>query len=222
MIVYSSIYGGYDRPKPPRPHPEVSEWRLYTDDPEIVAPGWNVVVEPRNELAHPRMQAKYRKCHPPKLGPAATSLYLDGSIRLRDPSLLDAAIEALTASDWAMYWHPERTNIVDELEASKHLRKYDGQRLDPQVTFYIDNYGRSMLLEYAGLWAAGILARRHTEKVLAASAGWWTECRTWTYQDQLSLPVVIAQSGIKPKPLTLGGGIYGNPHFAIEPHASDL
>src|ERR1035438_3406880 len=98
MLVYTSIYGGYDSPKPPRPHSCVSEWRLYTDDESVNAPGWRIVVEARDDI-HSRMRAKWRKCVPPS--DIDTSLYLDGSIRLRSPHLIDAAIEALTRGDWA-------------------------------------------------------------------------------------------------------------------------
>ena len=227
MIVYTAIYGGYDTPKPPRPHPAVTAWMLFTDDQEIYAPGWTVIFE-RRKAEHPRMAAKWLKCHPPEwpvppfpprqMDPL--SLYLDASIRLRDPSLIDAALAALLKSEWAMYPHPERTTIEEEVEASRGMAKYRGlgEKMDRQVAWYRQN-GRPSA---PGLWAGGIIARRSTEVVRSAGARWYADCERWTYQDQVSLPVVLEEHGISVEALTLGGSLWQNPHFAIEPHRSDL
>lgn len=215
MIVYSAIFGSHDLPKPPRPHPNVSEWLLFTDDPAVYAPGWRVVVEPVVSETTPRMQAKWRKCHPPRQ--ADESLYLDGSIRLRDPGLLDAAIEALTSADWAMFRHPERSDVYAEALASAPMPKYDGAPLKAQI----EAYEAASSIEHLSrlpLWAAGILARRHTPKVLEASHAWYVECAQWTAQDQISLPVVLDRFGIVPAALEAGGDLWNNRHFSVEPH----
>jgi alkaline ceramidase TOD1/glycosyltransferase MUCI70-like protein len=204
MLVYSAIYGGYDIPKPPRSHPDVSEWRLYTDDPAIDAPGWSVVVEPRTGSA--RMSAKFRKCYPPE--GVDRSLYLDGTIQLHDQALLDTATQALEMGDWAMYPHPERDNIRDEAEFSVPWYKYANQPLREQVEHYLKER------PVAGLWAGGIIARRHTPTVLAASAAWYGECLRWSDQDQLSLPFILAKYDIKVSPITGGW----REHFSIIEH----
>ena len=218
MLVYSTIYGGYDVPKPPRPHPDVSEWRLYTDDPNIYAPGWHVVFELWPEHSHPRMKAKARKCQPPLDEPH--TLYLDASIRLRDPELLETARFLLkSAVAWAMYPHPERTTAAEEVEASVGMRKYAGleARMRMQVASY--HWGEERKLK---LWAGGILVRNSSRMaVRTAGRDWLEECERWTYQDQLSLPGVLARHGIEPTPITLGS-LWNNPHFTVEPHRSDL
>lgn len=212
MIVYSSIYGGYTTPKPPRPHPHVSGWYLFTDNLKVYAPGWTVIAEPRETFGHRRLQAKYRKCHPPFFhGKEEETLYLDGSIRLFDPLLIDAALEALEESDWALYRHPERANIFEEAEESKRMLKYKGLPIDAQVESYSKEVDLSLKL-----WAGGIIARRLSHNVCNAGAAWFEECRKWTYQDQLSLPVVLHRFGIEPAELTLGGSIWNNPHFSVE------
>lgn len=216
MLVYTSLYGGHDTPKPPRPHPAVVEWRLYTDDARIYAPGWNVVVEPRSD-GHPRMRAKFRKCHPPR--DAARTLYLDASIRLRDGKLVDHALEFLSAgAEWACYPHPERTTIAEEIEASLGMPKYRG--LEPLLREQLKAYG-NLSTAWGGLWAAGILARQDTERVRRAGADWYAQCLRWTYQDQVSLPIVLGRHRIHPAPMTLGGSLWQNPHFTVEPHRSD-
>lgn len=219
MIVYTSLYGGYDTPKPPRPHPGVSEWRLYTDDASIYAPGWRVVTEPRPEFEHPRMKAKWRKCHPPT--DTHQTLYLDASIRLRDPELLEHAVDLLARGAWwAMYLHPERSNIDDEVQASIRMPKY--ARLGPKMIAQAASYARERSRQPGsgpmGLWAAGIIARNAAAHaaVLQAGADWFHECELWTYQDQISLPVVLWRHEVLPTPMTLGGGLWRNPHFSIK------
>jgi hypothetical protein len=216
VIVYTAIYGDYDNPKPPRPHPGVSEWRLYTDKLGLYAPGWRVIVEPRSLGLHPRMRAKWRKCYPP--GDAGVSLYLDGSIRLWDQALVGHVYEALEHADWCCYPHPERTTVEQEVEASLPMAKYQGlaEKMKAQAAFY-----SAQSRVAPGLWAAGILGRRREPAVLAAGAAWYAECERWTYQDQISLPYVLATHGLVPRPLTLGGGLWNNQHFVVEPHQSD-
>jgi len=216
VIVYSAIFGGFDSPKPPRPHPAVAEWVLFTDDPNVYAPGWRVVVsDPPGATA--RMRAKWYKCHPPR---HALSLYLDGSIRLRDPGLLDAAIGALTKADWAMFRHPERSDITAEALASAPMPKYAGAPLREQVRAYEALYTAEALRKLS-LWAAGILARRGTPDVVAASHAWWQECVRWTEQDQISLPVVLDRFDIVPAAIEAGGGLWNNAHFRVEVHHAE-
>lgn len=219
MIVFSAIFGGHDHPKPPRPHPRVSEWVLFTDDPGAYAPGWRVVVsDPPG--ATPRMRGKWHKCHPPE-SPDDLSLFLDGSIRLRDPDLIEAALGALEAADWAMFRHPDRSDVRSEVLASEGMAKYAGARLREQLAAYEAELSPGDL---AGLhlWAAGVLARRHTPAVLAAGRAWYDECARWTAQDQVSLPVVLDRYQITPAALGAGGSLWGNRHFTVEPHESAL
>ena len=204
MIVYSSIYGDYDVPKQTVSYPGISEWRLYTDNSDINAPGWNVVIEPRDGSA--RMAAKFRKCHPP--ADTDQTLYLDGTVLVRNRALLDAATYALKTTDWAMYPHPERCNIRDEAEFSIPWYKYANQPLRQQVEHYLKEQ------RVDGLWAGGIIARRHTTRVLAASSTWFKECLRWSTQDQLSLPYVLAKHKIKVTPLTGGW----REHFTLIDH----
>ena len=42
-----------------------------------------------------------------------------------------------------------------------------------------------------GLFASGAITRRHNEKTKLMGELWWHENRTKTFQDQLSLPVVV-------------------------------
>ena len=211
IVVYCTIYGSYDIPKHTVECRGVKEWRLYTDNPAIVAPGWNVVVEspPVPDGTHPRMLAKWRKCVPPE--DFEDSLYIDGSVVLHTSELVDSVVSI--DSEWCMYPHPARDCILDEAHASTH-NKYAGLPVLDQAHSYIQN-GHGT---HSGLWACGIIGRKHTGRVVDAGKEWYSECCKWTYQDQISLPVVLKKYGVLPSRLTVGGGLWGNACFSLHAH----
>jgi Protein of unknown function (DUF616) len=219
VIVYTSIYGEYDEPRPAFSHPAVTDWILYTDSVATFnlakQAGWRAVFESRHEFDEPRMQAKWRKCHPPT--EAATSLYVDGSIRLHSSALVDTATAALQNHDWAMYCHTECDTLVDQIALCVAKPKYAGliPTMREQLAHYVEE-GVCSPKQLNFPWAGGIIARNHTRSVLDAGRAWWDECVRWTYQDQIALPVILARHQINTGVLTGGGPLYANAHFACE------
>lgn len=211
MIVYSSIYGGYD---PLRPHPDhsgVEAWLCFTDDPGLTCPGWETVVEPAR-YEHPRLSAKWRKTHPPD---ADRSIWIDGSVGLVAASYVDVLDRLLDGADMAFFPHPWRDNIRDEVGASAGMRKYAGLDMDGQVALYEKRKGAQR-----GLWASTTFARNHTPAVLQMGAAWMAHCELLTYQDQLSLPVLLDDYGITVAPIPYN--LVANPWFGWHGHGSDL
>jgi Protein of unknown function (DUF616) len=211
MIVYTAIYGDYDRPKPTFKHPLIDEWRLYTDNENLNAPGWNIVKHvaiPGLNLSS-RMQAKWQKCHLPMDN--EKSLYIDGSITVNPKSgFIDIVDDQLEEFDFALYHNPERSTILEEAIFSEKLPKYSGMPLVKQATAYIENVPS---LKEATLWAGGILARKRTVNIKLAGWFWFDECTKWSTQDQISLPYMLYKYEIRPVDL---GNLYKNPYFTID------
>lgn len=208
VVAYTSIYGGYDPLRPHPIHPGVDRWVCYTDDPGLVCDGWETVVEPAR-YAHPRMSAKWRKCHPPD---ADWSIWLDGSVLLTSIDYVDILAKLLaTGADLAMFPHPDRGNIRDEAAASLACApaKYTGLDMHGQV----DQYEARKPTGGLGLWATTTFARRHATAVLQMGAAWLAHCDLATYQDQLSLPVLLDDYGLTVAPI-VGGTLTANPWFA--------
>ena len=116
----------------------------------------------------------------------------------------------------SMFPHPDRACIYDEVLASRGMAKYAGLPLAEQVA----SYRAEGFPAQAGLIAAGLIARRSGQPALARiEAAWWAENLRWTYQDQLSLPVVLWRlgAGYDPVPLNL----WNNPWFDRADHLSD-
>lgn len=212
MLVTTAIYGAYDELLPHPDHPAIERWVCYTDSPTTTAHNWDLVIEPPR-FAHPRLSAKWRKCHPPT---ADCSMWIDASFEFHNADLIDEALHKLTHADLVLFSHPSRSSIVKEADVSASLAKYQGLPVQEQARHYIDRWG----FPDDRLFAAGVFARRHTHEVLQAGAAWFSECEQWTYQDQISLPPILDRYGIEPAvfPYTL----WDNPWFRVRPHRSGL
>jgi len=197
--IYSALYGAYEEPKP---LPAGTRGLLFTER-RYLARGWSCklvdhhIVTRRGDpaLTAPMLAHKYWKCHPGEAVPDAdVSVWLDSSISL-DDGFIDRAVEALGEDDWLLVRHPWRTCIYEEAAYSGTLPRYQSlsANLEMQSAWYKD-LGHPV---DGGLPATGILVRRHTPKVLAASAHWWQECLNWSHQDQVSLPVLLDMLKIK-------------------------
>lgn len=194
--LYSAIYGASDWVKPMRDIgvPCV----MYTDNPNLVAPGWEVRVVPHNvatlngepRITNPMLNHKYWKCHPEVAMPGYdVSLWLDGSMELLIDDYVDHCLSALGSDDWACVPHPERRCIYTEADLSASLTwRYDAQSIKDQASYYRSVVGHPV--NY-GLVASGANARRHTPEVIELGQHWWYENITRSHQDQISLPVLF-------------------------------
>jgi hypothetical protein len=201
LIVYTAIYGGYDPLLPHAPHPSVDRWVCYTDDPDLHCGGWETVVVP--STLHPRLAAKWWKCHPP----AYESLWIDGSFTMVDSGIVDV----VAGHDLSLFRHPDRDNILDEAEVSAGMQKY----ADWPIIAQVQRYGSNV----QGLWASGVIGRRNSPRICSLGGAWFAHCELLTYQDQLSLPVLLAEYEITPTEIP--HTVWTNPWLVWRGHGSD-
>jgi hypothetical protein len=212
MIAYTAIYGGYDQLNP---HPDtdvIDEWICYTDDPDLRCDGWDVIVKPV-DVSHPRMQAKWWKCHPPA---ADRSIWIDGCINVTNPCYFTVVADLLEVGDLVLFPHPQRTSIIAEAAVSEQMLKYADLPVSRQAHHYISDWGWTD----HELWASTTLGRNHTPNVLQLGAAWFAECEHWTYQDQISLPPLVHRYDVDAIPLP--HSLWANPWFHLTGHASAL
>lgn len=189
ITLYTAVYGGYDIIKSTN-EVQGANRILYTDNPMIVAPGWEVRVMPLDELDTPMLRAKWWKCRPDLAVGGEISIWIDGSMIPREGFVHRCEV-ALGVADVAFTPHPWRDCIYTEQLASTGLPKYQGADLVAQVEYY-RSIGHP---EHWGLFASGAMIRRHTPAVLEMGRHWWHENLTRSWQDQLSLPVVLRLAG---------------------------
>lgn len=177
------------------------EFRCYTDR-KLESKTWRILKTSPEASPSPRMAAKRWKMFP-EATVGDISVWIDASIRVTDVHEMVKVIKAaLRGRDLALFKHPERTNIYDEAAASIVLPKYVGLPLIQQV----ESYRRHGLPDDAGLWAGGVIARRHSAKRVSFEQDWWAENVEWSYQDQLSLPYVLWKNNIHPG--VIPGSVY--------------
>jgi hypothetical protein len=195
VAVVTALYGAYDTLKPVLPQTDLKvDWVLVTDDPTLRggALGWRTVYLPRPGV-HPNRAAKVPKLFPWEFTSATQSVWLDASFRVISPDFVTGALAL--ADPIAQFVHPERDCVYAEAEASAKLAKYAGQDFDAQTAEYRER-GHP---EHWGLWAGGVIARKHGDVNIFNCSEQWNELITHgTFQDQVSQPVALRCNGLRP------------------------
>lgn len=197
--LITGVYDSYDTLKPVCPQEGVDvEWIVVTDGaplPEVESTeGWTLICDPRPGV-HPNRAAKRPKMLPWKYTDADCSVWVDASYRVTSPYFVRDVLAL--ADPIAQFLHPWRDDLFAEAEESVRLAKYAGEPCAEQVARY-----RALgMPERFGLWATGVIARRHTDKVRAFGEVWLGECETWSFQDQLSHPYACWVHGLYPTAL---------------------
>lgn len=171
------------------------DWVYVTDNEAIgrgdVDPqGWRIVFEPRPGM-HPNRAAKFPKCLPAEYTDAPCSVWVDASFQVVSDQFVTEALA--WADPIAQFRHPERSCIYAEAQASAYA-KYHGEPITEQVGHYLEA-GHP---QNWGLWATGVIARHHTPEVVAFGLAWLDEIDRWSFQDQLSEPFALRESGLRP------------------------
>ena len=213
VAVYTTIFGDY---APLRKVPKQSvqaDFFCITDNPKIENPGnWQIVCPgfPRKDL-HPRLRAKFFKVFPwqaEEMDVYDVTIYIDGSVQIHSPDFVKYCLDNLK-NEILLFRHPERTNIREEAQASMELDKYQHEDIPLQMNTYNDLLG-----DIEGLYACGIIIRKYSLKILNLMSCWWDDIIKYTYQDQLSFPVVCLMCNVIPD--VFPDSQYHNPYFKIQ------
>jgi GT2 family glycosyltransferase len=190
IALFTTIFGNYTDLLPVPAEIELdADLFCITDNPNLENPGgWKIIIPefPRKDF-HPRMRAKFFKMFPWEISGMAkyeAYIFIDGSIEVFNPEFVKYCLKNLR-SDIAIFKHPVRNCIYDELKASLPLEKYKKESLELQVEAYKNIYPAN-----AGLYACGVMMFKNNEKVRQIMGAWWWENIKWSYQDQLSFPVI--------------------------------
>lgn len=198
IALITAIYDSYDELKPVLPQSGADvEWICVHDGnpPDAdAAQGWTLVYEPRPGV-HPNRAAKHPKYEPWKYTDAPVSLWVDASFRVVSDRFAVEATAGLTEEEpIAQFQHPWRDCLFAEAKESAGLAKYAGEPVLEQA----DAYSLAGHPEVWGLWATGVIARRHTDAVRELGARWLAETYEWSFQDQISQPYALRETGLRP------------------------
>lgn len=195
VAILTAVYDEYDTVKPVLAQAGVEvDWVLVTDQAPADACGWRVVVEPRPEVL-PVRAAKAAKFEPWKYTDAPASIWIDASFRV---TAADFAVEALAlAKPIAQFTHPWRDCLYEEAVEIAALG------MDPEgaAAWQTRRYREAGHPQGWGLWASGVIARRHTAAVKRMGAAWAREVESGSARDQVSQPFVLRQAKLRPAAL---------------------
>ncbi len=215
VAVISSIYGGYDQPTHPCPQYGVTDWVLVTDSDEPPPAPWRALHLPRPDV-DPRYAGKAAKYQPFEFVDADVIVWVDGRCEPVKPEFVQWLIESMGEADMAIYRHWGRSSILDEARAAleENPAKYAGHPLIEQAESYLKDY------DDVNLWQTTFFAIRRNDRTLAMGKRWMEEQDRYPdcLLDQIPLPPVIAECGVKVADLP---GTFWDRHndlFVLRPH----
>lgn len=183
-VIYTTVFGNYDRIKTPRFINEDYDYILFTDSDtfdserlDINDIEWKISVY--NNGGNPKMKAKDIKVNPHKyLKGYDLSVYFDGSFQqINDINLL-----VKETDDFKMCKHPRRICAYEEASVCSRMRLDSTSVIKNQI----DRYKSEGFPENFGLAMGGIIIRKHNKKSKAISELWWEEIKKGSNRDQLS------------------------------------
>lgn len=207
VCIYTASFGGHD--EPPEVYDADCDLICFTDNPKLQRRTWKIVLRPTDEGPNrsARMRAKWYKMASFWLFDMKYehSIWIDAAFWIHSAKGFAEHCLAFLHDGIAFYPHPaEHRPLEQEVAFSVAMPKYDGEPLSNQIAHY-----RREGLEGGRLYCGGVIARKLTGDIALLDEAWLYECKTWTSQDQLSLPYVLWKQGITPGKIP--GDIYSNP-----------
>lgn len=210
IVVYTAIFGNIDKLWPPFiPAMDDTQFVCFSDKPlkeyglwdrqklihrKARTPGgpfWEV--RPIPSLYSPRRMARFCKAVPHRwFLDADVTIWLDGNLRLFI-SAQEAVSKWLRKSKLATFNHPDRRCLYDEASFCAKKGKSRRQVLLEQAA----RYRRKGMPVSWGLPETRCVIRRNDEQVNALNESWWKEMKHYSVRDQVSLPYVCREHGIK-------------------------
>jgi hypothetical protein len=206
VALITAIYGGYD-PLQPLPVGHGFDRAIcVTDDPNLEAPGWEVIYRPSDDP--PILAAKHPKMTPFEFVTEEIAVWIDGSFLVNGRGWRDFCLETVEGYDLVAWAHPDRRNcLYQEAAFCSWWERYKPYNLPKQAEVY---RGEGMP-ENFGLWACGGLVWRNSKAAREFGEAWLAEQYRHSIQDQVSFPYLVWK--LKPRLGTFPAHQFLNPHL---------
>lgn len=220
VVVYTSNLAHYDHLRPVTPEAiEPGVRYVCFSDLQISVPApWELA--PIYAVSHSGWYDIPRSARGPKILPhiffpyADASIYHDANFQMQVPPsrLLAYCTDEQPLACWP---HPGRSCVYDEAK----IVAREGLDDTNVIQLQMDRYRKRGLPEQFGLWACGLLMRRHTSEMRRFNEAWWYELMNYARRDQLGFPYAVYRSAWRPVTID-EGAYYKNPFFAHQLHAA--
>lgn len=220
IVVYTVIFGKYDKVSQPQYTDSKTDYYIVTDM-DLPDGGIWKKCNPRlyTELSGLSQQEKSRffKMHPELLFKDYDySIYIDGNITIRqDLTPIIAAMEN-KGKIFCLHRHSARDCIYEEGKAVYAL----GRAGFREVSRQLSRYRKEGMPRHFGLFENNVIARKHNEKAcIKIMDTWWNEYHNGCKRDQLSFMYALWKNGYDASfVMSMGSNSRKNPMFAISPH----
>jgi len=202
MLVYTAIYGNYDK----LPKPQVTGEHTYVCITDDTKPKGVWTTEKKTCSLSPRRCSRHAKIvyylHFPN---EEITIWHGGNVRLKGD--LTALANLLNGTDIAAVRHSQRDCIYDEAQACIRWE------LDNKLTIkeQMARYRKAGYPSRNGLHTAFLIVRRNTKKMRKFADLWWNEVRRGSHRDQLSFDYCLWK--MKIEPAIIPGNIYEGPNY---------
>lgn len=186
--VITAIFGNYDKIPPV---PKGFDKAILVSD-SLIDSGWQNRVLKTSLPSN--FSAKIPKFRPDLFIDTDSSVWIDANLRDPENWLSDVSRNLLNECDLALFRHPSRNTVSDEIKASSTKFKYKGIDFSIQI----QKYREEGFADNKGLWAGGVIARNHTSKNAFLGNEWLLQNIIWNTQDQISLPYILYRLNIAP------------------------
>lgn len=217
IAVYTCVFGNYDKLQDPIIQPDNIDYYVITDqlvqedsiwkplDYKDLCPNYYNDVQ----------KNRFFKMHPNIILPEYKySIYVDGNVKII--SDLTPYVTLLDNYGLGFHWHNERRCAYDELKAIKLAHKAKGK----DIINYENYLKKNEFPNNYGLLECNVIVRENNNALCKQiMENWRYEFYNNFQRDQVSLPYVLYNNGIKVKDLAvLGNDVYKNYSFRIEKH----
>lgn len=194
VLIYTAVFGQYDRVLPPLWQRTGLTYHLLTDDPTLTVDGWETVVVSlgRSAKASNRELKFIYEVGNPQYD---YLIYLDGNFGIWRS--LDPLIEELEGDNVSLglFEHPDRTSVFDELLAcleSGKITKEEFVLEEKEIKRQLSSR------EGSSLWTAGFLIKKNSSPALFPLMKTWSELFSInSLRDQFWLGEAIYRSGAR-------------------------
>ncbi len=218
ILVVTFNFGSYDKLYPPTHYEDDVDYAVFTDDADLMIPGWTTVPVDVSRFVSPKAATIYHVAFGHRiLSGYDYSVVIGGNFRII--RRVRPFVERYATVDFPIsgYAHPGRDTVAAEAAVCIS----DGKVKDPDLLRQqVAAYTAEGFPDDLGLLETGVTVRNHAhpdfEKLMEA---WWAEFERWPTRDQVSLPVALWRTGTRAAVIP---GSFRDPNsgFHLTPHVS--
>ncbi|MBO4901314.1 MAG: DUF616 domain-containing protein [Lachnospiraceae bacterium] len=221
IVVYTSIYGGYDDLQEPLIKDEKCKYVVFSDGDIPEDSSWEKADESLIPKGYdtPELRNRYVKMFPHRLFGNRYSIYIDGNLKLVGPaSMLLQRNVAENQTGIGMHLHPREVCIYEEIDSVLYHGKITrNEKKELKHTYKLKGMPR-----HFGMFECNVIVRDHNNETMRKiMEKWWDYYSKGVRRDQAYFTLVLYELGYSfDDVMNFGASVNLNPIFIRENHKS--